>query len=359
MKYNKQVSFGVDASGKRIRKWFHADTKADLEKQILNYRMELERISNPSNATFEEFSDRWFQTYKAGRSGKTQEMYTGALRKCSDLDKYEIRRITKSMCQGIVNQYWETPRTAQIVASVLRQVFRTALLDGIILSNPAEALSLPKKPASKFHLLTDEELQAVDHAKLSDQDRLFVTVLRVFGLRPGEALALVPHDFDFNAGVLHVTKALEMTSDNKSRVKGTKTEVSRDIPIPPQMTTYFQKAVTVSAAFLLFPKADGRYYTKTAYRCLSGRIIRAVNAALGGNDVINLASGITLYSFRHRRATDLYYLTQQGVISTKQAAALMGHSEMVFLQTYSHIDSSKENLCDIYQNASLPSVTNL
>ena len=358
MKYNKQVSFGTDASGKRIRKRFYADTKYDLERQILNYRMELERISNPSDVTFEEYSGRWFQTYKTGRSGKTQEMYTSALRKCSALNRFEIRKITKSMCQNVVNQYFLMPRTAQIVSSALRQIFRTAVMDGIILSSPAEGLDLPKRPAAKFHLLTDEELQAVDRADLSKQDRLFVTILRVFGLRPGEALALLPRDFDFAAGVLHITKSLEMTSDNKSRIKGTKTEVSRDIPIPPELVSYFRDAVS-SAAFLLFPKADGGYYTKTAYRCLSRRIFQAVNIALGGNDVLDCAHDLTLYSFRHRRATDLYYLTQKGVISTKQAAALMGHSEMVFLQTYSHIDSSRENLCDIYQNASLPAVTNL
>ena len=359
MKYSKQVSFGTDSSGKRIRKRFYADTKADLEKQILNYRLDLERVSNPSSVTFDDYSDHWFRTYKSGRSGKTQEMYASALRKCADLNHYEVRRITNSMCQGIVNQSWELPRTAQIVSSVLRQIFRTAVMDGIILSSPAEKLSLPKKVVSKFHLLTDEELDAVDRAQLSAQDRLFVTILRTFGLRPGEALALQPRDFDFNAGVLHITKALEMTSDNKSRVKGTKTEASRDIPIPAQLVPYFKKAVIGSAAFLLFPKADGHYYTKTAYRCLSRRIQNAINAAMGGTDVLFLAGDITLYSFRHRRATDLYYLTQRGVISTKQAAALMGHSELVFLQTYSHIDSSRENLCDIYQNASLPAVTNL
>ena len=56
----------------------------------------------------------------------------------------------------------------------------------------------------------------------------------------------------------------------------------------------------------------------------------------------------TLYCFRHRRATDLYYLTQTGEISTKKAAALMGHSEIVFLKTYSQIDDNKENLARIY-----------
>lgn len=355
-KYNKQMSFGYDSNGKRIRKWFHADTMADLNKQILEYTMELRKVSNPSDVTFKDYSERWFRTYKGHLATQTQATARIYLGKCSALDPYPIKKITKSMCQEIVNESWEHPSAAKSVSSVLKQIFRTAVADGIIATNPAENLSRPKIPPAKYYLLTDEDLDAVKRADLNDQDRFLVTVLQVFGLRPGEALALQPKDFDFKRGVLHITKALELPANNTSKVKATKTEATRDIPIPEQLTPYLRRAVADTEGFLLFPKADGRYYTKSAYKRLSERIWKAVNVALGGNDNVNLIPQGSLYCFRHRRASDWYYLCQKGIISTKQASALLGHSEIIFLRTYSHIIPEKENLNHLYDDLS---VTNL
>lgn len=355
-KYSKQLSFGYDSNGKRIRKRFYADTLADLEEQIFQYKLEMRRTTNPSDITFEKYSEHWFETYKSHLATQTKSTYRTHLKHCSSLNPYEIRKITKSMCQRVVNESWEHPHAAKGVADVLKQIFQTAVSDGIITTNPAGQLSRPKLPKSKFHLLTQEELDAIDRADLNEQDRFFVTIMRVFGPRPGEVLALQPRDFDFRNGVLHITKNLELPSDNTSKLKATKTEATRDIPIPAAMESYFRKRVAAAEGFLLFPKANGGLYTRMAYRRLAERIWKAVNIELGGNKYLNLTEGFRLYDMRHRRATDLYYMSQRGIISCKQAAALMGHSEEVFIRTYSHIDSSKEGLDHIYDDLA---VTNL
>lgn len=371
-KYNKQMSFGYDSNGKRIRKWFHADTMADLNSQIVEYTIELRKTSNPSDVTFKDYSARWFKTYKGHLATQTKDTAQTYLNKCAALDPYPVKKITKSMCQEIVNESWEHPHAAKSVSNVLKQIFRTAVADGIIATNPADNLSRPKIPPAKYYLLTDEDLDAAKRADLNDQDRFFVTVLQVFGLRPGEALALQPKDFDFKNGVLHITKALELPSNKGSAVKSTKTEATRDIPIPEALTPYFRRTVAGTQGFLLFPKKDGRYYTKSAYKRLSERISKAINdiyiqdklKSLKKKDkaaetiirATNYIPEFTPYCFRHRRATDLYYLCQKATISTKQAAALMGHSEEIFIRTYSHIDPKHENLSQIYDDLA---VTNL
>lgn len=252
------------------------------------------------------------------------------------------------MCQGVVNESWDHPHAAKGVADVLRQIFRSAASDGIIASNPAEGLKRPKLPSPKFHLLTDRELDAVKSANLSDQDRLFVTILQAFGLRPGEALALRPDDFDFKKKILHITKSLELPSNKGCAIKSTKTDVTRDLPVPDALIPYLRKSVAAIHGFYLFTNKNNSLHTKSSYKRLSERIWKAVNVELGGNDYLSMVSGLTLYDFRHRRATDLYYLTQKGIISSKKAAALMGHSEIIFLKTYSHIDEKMENCEGIY-----------
>ena len=330
-KYNSRITIGYAPDGQRMRKWFHAETKADLENQIRRFKNEAERVRNPSDITFGEYSKSWMTTYKSHCSQQTREMYANAKKKCARLDPYEIRRVTKTMCQQIINDHWNTPRSAEIVATYLKQVFKCAIADGIMASSPMTGVKLPKKQKKEKYLLTDQDMEKARNAQLNESDRLFLDILITFGLRPAEALALTPADFDQKNGVLHVTKAVEMGNDGSAKIKSTKTGISRDIPLPagfrnPPKTTFY-----------LFTRKDGQLVNKSAYRRMSERILKAVDVP-----------GITLYAFRHRRATDLYYLTQNGTISTKQAAALMGHSEEIFIKTYSHIDTSKEDLLKIY-----------
>ncbi len=346
MKYRKQIYLGYDAQGRQIRKWISAESKTELKKKIEQYKEEIRKVSNPSEVTFQDYANQWMKVYKSNLAKQTVDMYENALKKCDDINAVPVKKITKTMCQGLVNDHWIHPSAAEDLASTLRQIFKSAVADGIIATNPADALTLPKKPQSKFYLLTKEDLEKIKNAQLSDADRLLVTILQVFGLRPAEALALNPADFDWKEGVLHITKAVELTNDNKSRIKSTKTEACRDIPIPEELIPLLREQIHGKRTLLLFPKADGHLYTKSAYRRLSERLLKA----FGIKDM-------TLYSFRHRRATDLYYLTQTGAISTKYAATLMGHSELVFLKTYSHIDQSKE--CpDVYSNVDLKLVRN-
>ena len=364
MKYRKQIYLGYDATGKQIRKWVSADSKTELKEKILKCKMEREKVENPSEITFQKFSEHWFATFKKNRSRQTRDACQIHLNHCSELDPFPIKKITKSMCQRVVNDVWDRPHTAKGVSDVLKQVFRTAIEDGIIIKSPAEHLSRPKLPPSKFHLPTEEELDAVSRADLEDNDRLFVMIMQVFGLRPGEALALMPKDFDFKNKLLHITKNLELPNSGPGQLKSTKTEMTRDIPIPKELIPSLRERIRAISGFYLFEKRTGGLHTKTSYRRLSERIHKAFNEVaiqdkLKALDRITPAKEtlirsqdyfpeLTPYSFRHRRATDLYYLCQKGSISTKQAAALMGHSEAVFLKTYSHIDDTKENLNEIY-----------
>ena len=346
MKYNKQISLGYDVNGKRIRKWIHASSIAELNRKIEQLKIEHQLTPNASDITFGEYSERWMAAYKANRSTQTRNMYVNALKKCANLDRYQLKSVTKTNCQELVNLTWKTPRIAKIVADTLRQIFRTAVADGIILRNPADNLVIPQGQHKVIRLLTTAELDALDRAELDLQDRMFVVILRNFGLRPAEALALQPSDFDFKKNVLTISKALELTG-SKSTVKSTKTGKKREIPILidiiPQLKAYIRQL----DGFLLFTKQDGQHHTKSSYTKMSARILKRWNESLGGNKNMNLLAGVSMYSFRHRKATDLYYLCQKGLISTKMAASLLGHSEEIFIRTYSHIDPEHEDLAAV------------
>ena len=358
MKYNKQISLGYDlATGKQIRKWIHANTQLELANKIQEAQRSLIETPNASNITFREYSRRWFEVYKANRSARTKEMYEYSLRKCSELDDFPLKSVTKMQCQQILNDLWQTPRTAKIVRDTMKQIFKAAISDGIILRNPAADLDIPEAHAAEKRLLTDRELEAIRKAELEPQDRMFVTILLTFGLRPAEALALQPKDFDLKNRILTISKAVELSNDNTSRIKNTKTGVTRKIPIPeaiiPRLRDYFHKI----PGFYLFAKKDSDLMTKSGYRRMSERVWKAVNAQLGGDENHSLVSGRNFYDFRHYKATEWYYLCQEGQISTKYAAELLGHSEEIFLKIYSHISEKKEHPETLFRD--LESVINL
>lgn len=61
-----------------------------------------------------------------------------------------------------------------------------------------------------------------------------------------------------------------------------------------------------------------------------------------------------LYKYRHNFCSNLYYEgVKPGKISILKAAEISGHTIEVFLQTYCHIDDSKEDVETVVETLSL------
>lgn len=350
-KYSKYITIGeMTDDGKRQRKRFYGNTKIELEENIRKYFAEKEKVRNPSEMSFKRYADQWTEVYKSGRSFRTQEMYHTIINKCKPIWNKKMSLITKTDLQKIIQDHWDTPRQTQVLNMGIKQIFRAAVIDGIIAFSPAEDLTLPKRPKTERRLLTEEEVEAARNAELAPMDRMFLTILMVFGLRPQEALALTKKDFDFKRNVLVINKAVKLHYGEHNEIADTKNGNTRGIPIPNGFKTVLDAYKQPYNSSFLFSKQNGQLCTAIAYQGISKRILKAINKELGGDDTTDKLNGMQMYSFRHFRATQLYYLTQKGKISTKKAAYLMGHTEQVFLMIYSHIDDSKENLEDLYQD---------
>ena len=336
-KYNKQISLGFDSEGKRIRKWIRADSQQELkrkEKELLrNADRELQ-----SNETFGVFAQRWYEAYKTHKSKATEELYTYTLRKLSPLNNKRLKDITRTDVQNIINTFSDRPTSALVISMTARQIFEAAAADGLIQPKYMK-LELPKKPKTEKRALTDAEKKAVKAADLTPQERLFVDIEFYLGLRPEETRALQPRDFDLKARTVSITKASAL--HGAAQIKSTKTGKTRTIPVPDVLIAEIRAYNASFSGFYYFVDEEGVLWNDWKWRRFTQSVFRKINIALGGNDTKNLLNGMTMYSFRHNRATELYYL--QGV-STKKKAEYMGHSEMMFLQTYSHLDDAKEEI---------------
>ncbi len=343
MKYSKQVSLGYDPGGRRVRKWVHADSKTELKRKETELLKDWEK-NMLTPAVFGEYAELWFRTYKTNKATRTQDYYKEGLKKLESVSRMKLSQITRSHLQAIISENWEHARTCEKIHDTVNQIFKSAIADGLVWRNPAEGLSLPKRVVEEKRILTKREREIVKRIELPPAEKLFLELIRELALRPEEARALTRSQFNLSNRSVSITQAV-IFDDNAPELKDTKNEKHRTLPlsdsIVERLRAYF-KTVQV----ILFPNSRGEYMTKSSYRCFEKRIFKALSQKMNVEDV-------TLYTLRHTKGTELYYLTQKGVLSTKLAAEFMGHSEAVFLHNYAHIDREIENL------ETLRAVTNL
>ena len=339
-KYSVRISLGRDDEGNRVRKTIYGNTKVELERNRTKAIAESAYLRNPSEITFEKYYEKWFEAYKSHESLNTQAMYNYIFSCLDSIKHKKVKDIKRSDLQLIVNKYWDRPTSAKQIVMGLKAVFKMAAADGIIIANPAEGLAKPKLIKTEKRILRPAELQAIKNADLDDMERTFVNILFYFGLRPGEALALMKKDFDFVSKTLIVSKALTFDV-NQPILKGTKTDNVRKFPIPDAVCGQLKKYIKGCRCPYLFHKQDNTMITKSAYTKMWYRIKKKINIALGGNSTFDLLDGFSPYTFRRNFATNLYYSN----VTIKKAAQLMGHCDTkMIMEVYAQIDDSREDL---------------
>lgn len=348
MKYEKRITIGRDLAGKPIRKRFYGNTKAELERNIFEYKKEAEKITNSENPTFKEYIDKWLAINEPVWAVATYQSYKVNIGMFASLFPKELKKIKESDLQSAISEHSGSPRSCQIARLALSMVYETAIRDGLVNANLAKHLKLPKYKAKEKQAFTDSERKAVLCAPLNDKDRLLVDILYSFGLRPAEAFALMPQDFDWKNKKLKIKKAL----DPAGSIKSTKTGAVREIPIPDKFIQEHKVHISQNKSLYLFSRENNQLPNKNACMAVQRRILGIISAYMNGTSDIK-ATSMTFYSFRHDYASRLYlYGVKERIISTKRAAAWLGHSEILFLKTYSHLLEDEENIQDLMQKIS-------
>ncbi len=344
-KYHKQISLGIGANGKVIRKHVYANSQRELNDQIIKLKIEYEKYKDPTEMTFKQYADQWNEAYNQKKSVRTREYYNSGISLLENIHHKKLKAVTKTDMQTIINGYSDHPRTCEKIVQVAAAIFASAIIDGKIVFNPALKLTYEKYKAPEKRAFTDEEVAAIKKADLDPRERMVVDLFFYFGFRPEELRALMPTDFNLETNEVTINKAVTFNG-NSPLLKTTKNKKVRTIPIPnallPELTDYLEK----NLSFYLFPMRDGNPMSKTSWLKFSKKVFAKINAALGGDENIDKLNGMTWYTFRHNCGTRLYYING---ISTKYKAYFLGHTEPVFISTYSHLDAEKEDVSALKQ----------
>lgn len=335
-------------------------SSADLEKQVAAFKQQTAEKGSVRSApyTFGEYSLIWLDTAKSSREHNTYKMYKSVLSSFDQINDIPLPQITHSHFQMCINAKLDHPRTCQQISLTFKQIIRSAVRDHYLPRTAIEDIlsdiSIPKYKKPSKRPLTQLEKDAMQKADLDPKKRCFISLIYYCGLRKQEALALTLEDFDFEKNTVSISKAWVSKGSVPSIKPYPKSDNGvRQVPLPDACIQYIKPYVEESDGYI-FKTMDGKLMTEISYRRMWESIICSMNMALGydpqqKNDrKPKQITDLTAHIFRHNYCTELCY--QVPTISTKMIARLLGDTEKMVLDVYSHILEEKENTTDAINN---------
>ncbi len=239
---------------------------------------------------------------------------------------------------------------------VLNQIFKSAISERIIQFNPMDNVTIPKYKAKEKRPLTPDEDYLSEVADFSDMENAFIKLIKYFGLRREEALALTKNDFDFEKDLLHINKACAFAK-GEPILKDTKNTESRFVPIPQNVKSFFIYYLSTIKFDMLFTRKDGSLLKSGTYQNMWKTIKRKMNKA-GEPLGKKINDDLSAHIFRHNYACILMYAG----IDMKERQYLLGHKDIkMTMNIYTHIEETKlespQRLSDYFLTTSISTNT--
>lgn len=225
----------------------------------------------------------------------------------------------------------KSPATIYKLHDIVRGALKQAVKNKLILNNPAEAVTLPRKKQKEIQILTKEQRDRF--LEVLKEDRLgaaFATLL-LAGLRRSELLALTWQDIDFKNETISVTKGLVYTKEKGLVIQEPKTEKSkRIVPILDILLMFLRR-------HQIRMLEEGNYgKDKPVFCTQNGTYIHPRNLNRKYYELLKKAGikDVNLHALRHTFAT---MLLEAGV-NLKIVQELMGHARVsTTADVYSHV----------------------
>ena len=351
-------TFNADGS-KHRKRIASKKSSADLEKKVQAFKEEVRNAgaTRPAPYTFGEYAQLWFETSKSTKEINTKNNYKSVIdTSFSSISSVPLTQITHAHFQMCINEKQDHPRMCQLVSLTFKQIIRGAVkaryLPRTAIDDILEDISLPKYKKPVKRPLNDLEKTALANADLDAKKRCFVSILYYCGLRKQEALALTKEDFDFEKKTVSISKAWVNDRSAPSIKPYPKSDNGvRVVPLPDQSIQYIQPYVETTGQYV-FRNSNCELMTESSYKVMWRSILCSLNMAVGYEPQKKRhdrkITDLTAHVFRHNYCTELCY--QVPAISTKMIARLLGDTEKMVLDVYSHILEERESPTDALNN---------
>jgi integrase len=271
--------------------------------------------------TVREYAETWVETH--GIQAPTRQGYRGMLRKhvLPVIGDRALSRVTPEHMRGLFRSLEAKGMSGASlvkVHTICRAMFRTALEDARITTNPMAGIKTRGEVNRAMRILSPEQYTALIKAT-PGQYKLLVRTAVSTGCRLGELMEMRPEDIRGNT--LVVSRTVQVM--NRPRVylvkQGTKNGKSRTVRITPEQAQELREAAQPGQ--LLFTRPGGRYLPQNDN---DGWWKRATKAA-----------GIEGVRFHDLRHTAISWWVHAGM-PIENARDRAGHSSLAITSRYVH-----------------------
>ncbi|WP_368234186.1 tyrosine-type recombinase/integrase [Anaerotruncus rubiinfantis] len=320
--------------GKRVP--FRAKTEKEVNRKIAEFQGIKER-----GPLFKEVAEEWKEEHFKKLEYNTQVGYEKPLSRAMDeFGDREIKSITPGSVENYVSKLSAKSFALKTVRNhllVLNLIFKYAVIQGHILSNPAQYIRAPKNlPKTIRELPSDEQLDLVKQ-NYNLPGGMIPYMILYTGCRRGELIALKYEDIDWDNKKIHIKKSA-YHEGNKASIKGTKSAAGmREIPLLDVLAEKLKKG---KPSDLIFPGKDGmmslsefrgvwNQYCKTI-----GEYEEHIYTDHESHSHAKIVPRITPHQLRHGYATILF----EAGVNEKDAQELLGHTSIQMTRdVYTHI----------------------
>ena len=322
-RYQKKITLS-DGRQKHV----YGRTPAEVNKKALEaLKADEAGIIFGDKTTVGEWTTEWFSTYKQGLREHTLMGYRNAYNNhiyelLADIPLKNVRPTHIQQVMNGVSTYSEDLQRK--VLNTMRQIFRTAIQNGLIARDPCEGIKItPHASDERLKTLSPEQQHILLESVVEPRARLFCAIGLYCGLRREEILGLMWSDIDNDE--LTVNRAITFLANQQDDNHNLKSKAAhRTVPIPPPLVKLLDEYPRNS--LYLFRAARGQELTLTSFRRMWAHAQKSVPFR------------VTPHMLRHSYATSLY----RAGIDLKTAQYLLGHADIkMTANIYTHIEKGQ------------------
>lgn len=339
-KYKHQKYFTFEDRRYVVR----ADTLEELAVKEYKKRQEIEgKVKTIDREMLvRDWINEWLETYKEPTvSPDSYIVYKRNITKHTIpyIGSMKMKSVKPTHLQKILNNMHKNNLSTsymEFISVMLNEIFREAERNGLVISNPADGLTIPKGTYSESRALTEYEENLCRQLAETHPFGIIAMLMLECGLRTGEAAALRWCDVDLNSNIMHVRNTIK---GHRTVIGPTKTKAGiRDIPIPARFAEHLKSIKGDPFSFVVTntPELLPRHQIQNRWKSF----VNDLNVLMGcehkkGKALppLRTAPDLRPYFFRHTYCTHL----QDAGVPINIARQFMGHSSILITQQiYTH-----------------------
>ena len=214
-----------DELGVKKRSSVYAETEKECRRKLTAILKSVDdgTYRKTQRYTLSQWLDTWLSEYCTDLKPATRASYKNRIecrikpvigdRQLSSLTNVQLQRFINQVSDGDKGHKPAAPKSVQNLHGILHSALKQAVRSGIIASNPADYLKLPKIKKAQLSPLMDEDIARFLEAIKGDRfERLFIVALFT-GMRQSELIGLRWDDVDLEGMTVQVRHQIQKAHD--------------------------------------------------------------------------------------------------------------------------------------------------